>query len=222
MLRIFIGFDERETVAYHVCAHSILKRASQPVAIIPLYKKNLGAIYRRPVDDRASTDFAFTRFLTPYLSEYKGWSMFMDCDMILRADIAELFAMVDPEKAVTVVKHDYTPKTASKFLGATQYRYPKKNWSSVMIFRNDACRILNPDTVRERSGAWLHQFQWCNPEDVGELPVEWNHLVGEYPPNPNAKLVHFTLGSPCFREYENQEYADEWRAELGGVLHADK
>lgn len=218
MFRIFIGFDPRETVAYHVCAHSILSRASIPVAIIPLNKRNLGSIYRRPVDENASTEFAFSRFLVPYLCGYNGFAMFMDCDMIVRTDIAEILKHHDFASDVSVVKHNYTPKTQFKFLGAKQHAYPCKNWSSVMLFNNARCHALNPDTIAERSGAWLHQFHWT--DSIGELPAEWNHLVGEYDPNPDAKIVHYTLGTPCFNDYADQEFADEWRAEREAMLYA--
>lgn len=220
MFKIFIGYDERETVAYHVCAHSILSRATVPVAIIPLNKKNLGSIYRRPVDENASTDFAFSRFLVPYLSGYQGISLFMDCDMIVRCDIAKILLDRRFGAHVNVVKHDYTPKSEYKFLGAKQHKYPCKNWSSVMLFNNAMCHALNPDTVAERSGAWLHQFHWTEPDNIGSLDPEWNHLVGEYEPNPNAKIVHFTLGTPCFNDYSDQEFADEWRAERAAMLYA--
>lgn len=218
MLRIFIGFDQRETVAYHVCAQSIIKRASCPVAITPIALHNIKRVFDRPKEQQ-STDFAFSRFLTPYLSGYKGFSVFMDCDMIVRTDIADILQYASTEHAVSVVKHDYTPKTGIKFLGAKQTVYPKKNWSSVMLFNNTKCGALTPDYVENASGADLHQFAWA--DSVGELPKEWNHLVGELPENPDAKIVHYTLGTPCFKGYENQEFADEWRREREGMLHAD-
>lgn len=210
MLKVFIGYDSRETVAYHVCAHSILSRANAPVSVIPLALHML-PMFRRERDILQSTEFAFTRFLVPYLSGFEGVSIFMDCDMLVRCDINEILDNINLANDVSCVKHDYTPKTETKFLGQVQSAYPRKNWSSVMVFNNAKCRILTPELVNNASGAFLHRFQWA--ENVGELGSEWNHLVGEYDPNPKAKIVHFTLGTPCFPGYEDQEYADLWRDE---------
>lgn len=221
MFTVCIGFDPAETVAYHVLAQSILSRSSQPVRFIPINKRNIPE-FTRGIED-GSTEFSFSRFLTPFLSGYVGQSIFMDADMIVRCDIAEIFEHCDLHHDVFVVKHDYTPKSGKKFLGNTQHVYPKKNWSSVMVFNNftSACRRLTPEVVNEASGKYLHQFQWCDEARVGELPAEWNHLVGEYDENPDAKIVHYTLGTPCFRGYENQEFGAEWRDELGAMLAHD-
>lgn len=210
MIKVCIGYDPAETVAYHVLCHSILRQSSQPVSFIPISKRNIPEFKRGKED--GSTEFSFSRFLTPYLSGFVGQSIFMDCDMLVRCDIAEIFEHCDLYHDVFVVKHDYTPKTGTKFLGQAQHVYTKKNWSSVMVFNNfmQPCRRLTPDVVNSASGAYLHQFQWTTEQRVGELPSEWNHLVGEYDQNPDAKIVHFTLGTPCFRGYENQEFADEW------------
>lgn len=199
-----------ETVAYHVCCHSILKHSSGPVSFTPIYKRNIPQ-YDRGMEDGA-TQFSFSRFLTPFLSGYQGQSIFMDCDMILTTDIYEVLKYVDMHHDIFVVKHDYIPKDKVKFLGKTQHAYPKKNWSSFIVFNNwtDNCKKLTPKAVNESSGAYLHRFNWSEGDKIGEIPVEWNHLVGEYPHNSDAKLVHFTLGTPCFKGYENQEWADEW------------
>lgn len=167
--------------------------------------------FDRGIED-GSTEFSFSRFLTPYLSGYSGQSLFMDCDMLVRCDIYEILDECDLRHDVFVVKHDYTPKSREKFLGNTQSPYPKKNWSSVMVFNNfmQPVKKLTPEVVSVSSGAYLHQFKWTSEERVGELPKEWNHLVTEYPENPDAKVVHFTLGTPCFKGYEHQEFADEW------------
>lgn len=222
MLRVFIGYDKRESVAYHVCAHSILSRASGPVAIIPINKDNIPQFDRGQED--GSTDFSFSRFLVPYLSGYEGQSVFMDCDVLVLTDIYEILQECQFNNDVHVVKHDYTPKHQVKFLGNKQHIYPKKNWSSVMVFNNytNPCKKLTPDVVNNESGKYLHQFEWTGECRVGELSKDWNHLVGEYDPNPNAKLVHFTLGTPCFEGYENQEYAEEWFKEKEAMLHANK
>lgn len=213
MLRIYIGYDPHETVAFHVLAHSIMRHSSQPVSISPLILSYLPGL-DRPRDEFQSTDFAFSRFLVPWLCNYQGGpALFMDCDMLVRDDITKLFNLMDYDKTVMVVKHDYTPSTDTKFMGQKQSAYPKKNWSSVMLFNPHRCRALTQPYVNYASGKELHQFEWCGNEDVGELPVEWNHLVGEYKPNPNAKIVHYTLGSPCFAKYKDCEFANEWREE---------
>lgn len=188
-----------------------MRQASKPVSFIPI-NKNMIPEYDRGVED-GSTEFSFTRFLTPYLSGYEGQSIFLDCDMLLRCDIYEILEHCDFHNDVFVVKHDYEPSTKRKFLGNIQHPYPKKNWSSVMVFNNFMypCKKLTPETVSVQSGKYLHQFEWT--DRVGELPIEWNHLVGEYNDNDEAKIVHFTLGTPCFSEYAHQEYSEEWHNE---------
>lgn len=195
--------------------NSILRHSSGPVSFTPINKRNIPEFSRGKED--GSTEFSFSRFLTPYLSGYKGQSIFMDCDMLVKCDIYELLNHVSLKNDVSVVKHDYKPMIGSKFLGNKQHVYPKKNWSSLMVFNNYTmpCRKLTPEIVNKESGAYLHQFQWINDESrIGGLPLCYNHLVGEYAKNKDAKIIHFTLGTPCFNGYENQEYADEWFAEL--------
>jgi hypothetical protein len=172
----------------------------------------------RERDPKQSTDFAFNRFLVPYLSNYEGWSVFMDCDMLARVDIKQLLNLAVDKYAVQVVKHEYTPKPEDKFLGQTQTIYARKNWSSVILFNNAACRMLDPQSVNRWTGLELHQFRWLDDAQIGSLPREWNHLVSEYEPNPDAKLVHFTRGTPCFPEYRDCEFAREWREELRDML----
>ncbi|CAN7522738.1 hypothetical protein LJR219_003681 [Phenylobacterium sp. LjRoot219] len=213
VLDVFIGYDTDEIVAYHVLCQSIAERASIPTRFTPLHLPSLRRVFARERQPEQSTDFAFSRFLTPYLSGYAGWSLFMDCDMLLRADLAELFALRDERFAVMVCKHDYTPKSDVKFLNNQQTRYAKKNWSSVMLFNNARCAALTPDYVATASGLQLHQFKWLEDEElIGALPLEWNWLVGEYEHNPAARNAHFTLGGPYFRDYAECDYADEWRA----------
>ena len=215
MLKIFIGYDPNETIAYHVLAHSILCRSSVPVSITPLKLSQLPLT--RPKTEYQSTEFSFSRFLVPWLCDYEGTAIFMDCDMLVLDDIAEI--AVDPNAAVSVVKHDYTPRTEYKFLDQAQSRYHKKNWSSVMVFNNAKCKALTPTYVNEASGLELHQFKWLENDGlIGELDPAWNHLVGEYPANPNAKLVHYTLGTPCFKKFAQCEYAAEWHKERHALL----
>lgn len=226
-LRIFIGFDGKESVAYHVLAHSILARASVPVQIAPLVQSSLrtAGLYTRERGPTESTEFSLTRFLVPYLSGYYGRSLFLDCDMLCRVDVAELesewvgatmtaIKKRLPDPAVLVCQHDYTPQEGTKFLGNVQTAYPKKNWSSVMYFQNDKCRALTPEYVNSATGLELHRFQWLRQDaEVAALPLAWNHLVGEYVPNREAKIVHWTLGGPYFPEYQDAEFAEEWRSE---------
>ena len=219
MIRVFIGYDPREAAAFGVLQHSIHARASEPVAVAPLMLSQLGGIYRRERDPLQSTDFSFSRFLTPHLAGYEGWAVFMDCDMLVREDIAKLWALRDDRYAVMVVKHDHQPKEASKFLGAVQTKYQKKNWSSVMLMNCARCTALTPDYVNAATGLELHQFKWLGDDAlIGELPREWNHLVGYDAPRRDAKLVHYTIGGPYFEEYRDCEYAAEWFAERDAML----
>lgn len=221
MIRIFIGFDPRETVAFHVLCHSIHARASRPVEVAPLALSQLAGVLTRERDPLQSTDFSFSRFLTPYLSGFSGWSIFMDCDMLVLDDIAGLYEMRDDRYAVMVVKHQHRPREQIKFLDQPQSKYEKKNWSSVMLFNNSRCRALTPEFVNSASGLQLHQFKWLDDEAlIGALPHRWNHLVGYDAPAPGMSLVHYTLGGPYFDEYRDCEYAREWFLERDRMLFA--
>ena len=212
MLNIYIGYDPRESVAFHVLAHSLLRRSSVPLSVSPLVRSQLGAIYTRPRGSTESTEFSMTRFLVPYLSGYGGWSLYMDCDMLCRTDIAALAAATErhADKAVLVCKHDYVPKSERKFFDQVQTKYARKNWSSLMLFNNERCRALEPRYVSAASGLELHRFAWTEDRLIGGLEREWNWLVGEYPHNAGARIVHFTLGGPYFPGYRACDYADEW------------
>jgi len=223
MINVFIGFDPRETVTFHVLSHTIHTHASQPVSITPLMLSQLVGLYTRERNPLQSTDFSFSRFLTPYLANYKGWSIFMDCDMLLQEDIAELWALRDDKYAVMCVKHDHNPEEDTKFLGAVQTKYNKKNWSSVMMFNNARCRALTPEYVNKATGLELHQFKWLASDDeIGEIPATWNHLVGYNAPNPNASLVHYTLGGPYFNEYADCEHGQIWLDARQDMLRVDQ
>lgn len=219
LLKIFIGFDQVESVAWHTMVHSILARSSKPVAIIPVNLANLKGIYTRPRDPKQSNEFSFSRFLVPFLSDYEGYAAFFDCDMMLRTDINELFETVkqDPGKAVYVVKHDYQPRDDIKYLDNVQYKYPRKNWSSVVVWdcSHPANKIVTPDFVNNASPMELHRFTWLKDEEIGELNVRWNWLVGEYDEPPtDVKNVHWTVGGPYFEEYKNVDFSKEWFAEF--------
>ena len=221
MIRIFIGFDTRETVAFHVLTNSILRQSTQPVAFTPLRLSNLEATFTRELDKLASTQFSFSRFLVPSLCEYEGWSIFMDCDMLVQTDIAKLWALRDDKYAVMCVKHNHVPKETTKFLNQTQTVYEKKNWSSVMLFNNAKCKALTPEFVNSATGLELHRFKWLESEDlIGEIPHGWNHLV-DYDPNVPAEEVmnfHYTSGGPYFEDYKSASYADEWFKELKLII----
>ena len=210
---IFVGYDPREAIAYHTCVNSIIRHASKPVAIVPL-ALNLFEDYTETHTD-GSNQFIYSRFLVPYLTGYNGWAIFMDGDMIVRADIVELWNLRDDSKDVQVVKHDYKTRMPVKYLGAKNEDYPRKNWSSVILWNCASFpnRKLTPEFIQQSTGSELHRFLWLDNDRIGELPKEWNWLPDEYGANPNAKLLHYTLGTPCFHEFATTPQADEWHRE---------
>jgi len=210
---VFVGYDPREAVAYHTCANSIIRHASRPVAVIPL-ALNLFDDYKETHTD-GSNHFIYSRFLVPHLMEYSGHAIFIDGDMIVRSNIVELWEQRDVTKDVQVVKHNYRTRMTEKYLGAPNEDYPRKNWSSVILWNCNSFpnRRLTPDFVQQSTGSFLHRFTWLDDERIGELPREWNWLPDEYGPNPDAKLLHYTLGTPCFHEFATTPMADEWHRE---------
>lgn len=222
MIKVFIGYDPREAVAYSVLAHSINVRASQPVSIAPLMLSQLQGMHQRERHPLQTTDFSFTRFLTPYLCGYQDWALFIDCDMLFRDDIAKLWALRDDRYAVQVVKHEHVPTETTKFMNQPQTRYEKKNWSSVMLFNNAKCHALTPEYVDTASGLQLHQFKWLGDDGlIGDLPHRWNHLVGYDAYDPDAANVHYTVGGPYFTQYADCEYATEWLLDKHAMLEVD-
>ena len=225
MIRVFIGFDPRESVAFHVLSQSIHARASQPVSITPIMLSQLHGLMTRARDPLQSTDFSFSRFLTPFLCDYQGWAVFMDCDMLVLDDIVKLWGLRNENYAVQVVKHDHIPKEDTKFLGSAQTRYEKKNWSSVMLLNCAKCKMLTPDYVNTASGLDLHRFHWLDGDHlIGDIPHSWNHLVAYDPSKPTTEIsnLHFTSGGPYFNEYHNTEYADEWVNEKDQMLRVEQ
>ncbi|HTM71787.1 MAG TPA: glycosyltransferase [Pseudolabrys sp.] len=222
--RVFIGWDSREPIAYDVARHSLLKRASIPVEVTPIKVEEMRArgLYTRGKDPLASTEFTYTRFLTPALAGFSGWALFCDCDFLWLGDIAELAAYTRAPKAVYCVQHDYRPKETTKMDGAVQTVYPRENWSSLMLFNCDhpAVRQLTPEVVNSASGAYLHRLQWVDDADIGDLPTEWNWLEGwnEKPAQGTPKVVHYTRGGPWFADWQDVDYGDLWRAERDAVL----
>ncbi len=222
-INVYIGYDPREAVTFSVLAHSIHRRASKPVSITPLVLSQLRDTLTRERHPLQSTDFSFSRFLTPYLSNYAGWSLFMDCDMIMLDDIAKLWDIRDDRYAVMCVKHNHVPSEETKFLDQKQTKYEKKNWSSVMLFNNARCRALTPDYVNTASGLQLHRFEWLESEDlIGELPERWNHLVDVNAHEVDRAVLHYTIGGPYFDRYVDCDYASEWFAERDAMMQCDQ
>lgn len=219
MIRVFIGYDKSEAVAYNVLQHSIVTRASQPVSITPLIRRQLQPPLTKERDELASTDFVDTRFLVPYLSNYEGWSLFLDCDFICNEDITALWQLRDDNYAVMCRKHALTTLSPYKFLGHKQISYPKKNWASFMLFNNARCKALTVDYVNQAANLDLLQFKWLNDDAlIGDLPTRFNHLVGINQEDSNAAWIHFTLGIPAFTEYADCEWAQQWRREYNKLL----
>ena len=224
-MKVFVGYDTREDIAYQVCKHSI--KSKQPNADVrPLKQQELrdAGWYTRPVDKLASTEFTFTRFLIPELTNFEGWAVFMDCDMILTTDIKELFDQADDKYAVMCVQHDYTPKEGTKMDGQKQTIYPRKNWSSVMLFNcgHPSNKVLTQDLVNEPeiNGAYLHRFSWLKDEEIGELDHTWNYLVGVYDDIDTPNLIHYTEGGPWFENYRYCEFHELWKKELQEMMNA--
>lgn len=222
-LDIYIGWDSREPIAYEVAKSTILKNASIPVSVFPIVLQDLvdKQAYTRDVDPLASTEFTYSRFFTPWLAGYRGWALFCDCDFLFFSDVAELLQYRDESKAVACVKHDYQPTAGVKMDGKIQTNYPRKNWSSFMLFNCDhpSTRQLTPERVNRESGAYLHRMQWAADEEIGEIPTEWNWLEGwnNKPASGYPHAVHFTNGGPWFKDWQNVDYGDEWRAEAAAA-----
>ena len=213
MITVFVGYDPKEAIAYHTCVNSIIRLSSQPVAIVPL-ALNLLPDYTETHTD-ASNTFVYSRFLVPHLMNYQGQAIYLDGDMILRDDIVKLWQLQDSTKAVQVVKHNYKTCSNVKYLGNKNEDFPRKNWSSVILWNCDniAHRILTPEFVAQHPGSYLHRFNWITDDKIGELPIEWNWLPDEFGINARAKLLHYTLGTPCFEEYATGPHTEEWHQE---------
>ena len=217
-MKIYVGYDSREDIAWQVCRHSLLRHAGAGLEVHPLRQSTLRelGLYGRAIDAKASTEFSITRFLTPYLAAYEGWSVFTDCDFLFTADIRKLERELDPSKAIHVVQHDYTPALAVKMDGKAQHVYPRKNWSSFVAFNgaHKAVKALTPAIVNSAEPAFLHRFTWVDEAAVGNLQLGWNFLVGEYPkPAQPPAAIHYTNGGPWFENHSDADYSDLWLAE---------
>ncbi len=217
--RIFVGWDSREDIAYQVCRHSIAARASVPVEVIPIKQEELRdrGLYRRERDPLASTEFTYTRFFVPHLAGYRGWALFCDCDFLWLADIKRLIEQIDDRYAVMCVPHDHRPPEPRKMDGRAQTLYPRKNWSSMVLFncRHPANAALTPELINAQTGAFLHRFQWLDDSLIGAVQETWNWLEGwcARPDAGHPNVVHFTRGGPWFDAWKHVDYAELWFAE---------
>jgi lipopolysaccharide biosynthesis glycosyltransferase len=209
-INLVVGFDQREAVAYHTFCQSVLEKASLPVRFLPLAENTL-VDYKETHTD-GSNRFIYSRFLTPYLMGFQGWAIFADGDMVCQTDIKALWDLRDASKALQVVQHDYQTKAHTKYLGNKNENYPRKNWSSLILWNcaHPAHQVLTPAFIQGQKGSFLHRFSWLSDSDIGHLPPEWNWLAIEYPDNPSAALVHFTLGTPCFKDYADSPMSSIW------------
>ena len=220
-MKIFIGYDSREDIAYQVAKYSIEKNCKYPeqLEIVPLKLRDLikEGHYTRDVDPLASTEFTFSRFLLPHLTDYDGWALFIDCDFLYMTDIRKLFQLRDDRYAVMCAQHDYTPKEGTKMDGQKQHNYPRKNWSSMVMWNcaHPSNKKITKELVNDpqTTGQYLHRFSWLDDDEIGVLSHEWNWLVGWY--NQDAgdgrpKALHYTEGGPWFKATERCEYAVDW------------
>jgi len=226
MIPIYMGFDPREEIGTHTFVSSVISRASRPVSFIPLHLPWFASYYS-PSQRDGSNAFTYTRFLIPFLQQFRGWALFCDgADMVCRADIGELWSLRHANMAVQVVKHEYKTRHPRKYVGtrmeADNRDYPRKNWSSLMLINcaHFAWRQMRPETLEQMTGEELHQFQFIPTDKVGSLPAQWNWLVDEFGENEHAKLLHWTAGIPAFPAYAHAPMADAWAREACRVTHA--
>lgn len=216
---VFVGYDSREDIAWQVCRHSLLRHASPEVSVHPLRQESLRelGLYTRPIDKAASTEFSLTRFLTPFLAQDADWAVFVDCDVLFTGDVAKILDGLDPAKALYVVQHDYVPANMIKMDGKAQHVYPRKNWSSMMVFntRHPDVKALTPAVVNSAAPGHLHRFGWiAKDSDIGALDLTWNFLEGEYPvPAQPPMAIHYTNGGPWFEQWQDVAFGDLWRQE---------
>ena len=224
-MKVYVGYDTREDIAYQVCEHSI-KRRNGKAEVVALKQSELReqGLYTREIDKLSSTEFTFTRFFIPCLQDYKGWAVFCDCDFVWKISPSELEKFCDDSKAVVCVQHDYTPEEGTKMDGQVQLLYPRKNWSSMVLWNcgHPSNKKLTPELINKETGKYLHRFSWLEDSEIGSLPHEYNWLVGWYkePTDGSPKILHYTEGGPWFENYRNCEYADVWKKELINLFSA--
>jgi len=222
VIPVYIGYDPREAVTFHVCANSIIRNSSRPVSITPL-SLNLLPGYQEQHQD-GSNAFIYSRFLVPWLQGWRGWAIYMDGDMVVTGDLAELWDLRQATSDVMVVKHQYQTRRSIKYLGSENQDYPRKNWSSVILWNcgNYPNRQLSPEFVQKQPGSYLHRFAWLQDNRIGDLPREWNWLPDEYGANDQAKLLHWTLGAPCFQESAQTDQCEVWHKEYSLTTHCEQ
>ena len=222
----FIGYDSKEDIAYRVCKQSLLKKSSIKINVLALKLHELVVrnYYNRSIDPLASTEFTYSRFLVPSLMNFKGWAVFCDCDFLFLDDVAKLFEELSNDKAVYCVQHDYKPKERHKMDGQQQTIYPRKNWSSFIVFNcsHPSNKKLNIEVVNKEPGSYLHQFKWLKDEEIGSLDERWNWLEGWTSQHNklNPYAVHYTRGGPWFDEWKDVEYAEDWIKERDNYLNS--
>ncbi len=210
-INIFIGLDEPYKIAYDVCKNSILKNNKKYNLNIKPINFNTVKDYDRKKDKNESTQFSFARFWTPYESNFKGISIFLDSDFLFLESIDDLIDLYDPKKAVMCCKHDYTPSETTKMDGKVQTIYPRKNWSSLMLFNcsDSHCKELTPDVINSESPKYLHRMLWTDDKKIGNIPLEYNWLEGDYDNSVNPKAIHFTNGGPWHSSWDG-DYKQIW------------
>ncbi len=211
IIDLVVGFDEREAIAYHTFTQSVIDKSTVPVRFLPLNISSLTGYTETHKD--GSNDFIYSRFLVPYLMSFTGWAIYADGDMVCLDDIKKLWDLRNEKYAIQVVKHNYKTKVKSKYWGNKNEDYPRKNWSSLILWNcnHSSHKILTPEFIKKQSGAFLHRFLWVKDTDIGELEKEWNWLAMEYPEKKDIKLIHYTIGTPCFQEYENTSLSSYWK-----------
>jgi len=219
IITVYVGYDSREEIAYKVCEYSILKH-TPGAEVKPLKQQLLRSedLYWRSADPLSSTEFTFTRFLVPHLQNHEGWALFCDCDFVWDGNLAELFELADPRYAVMVVKHDHQPQNDTKMDGCKQTIYPRKNWSSCVLWNcsHPSNIKLTLADINDKPGSYLHRFQWLEDHEIGELPAKYNFLVGWNSEEKTGKPIayHWTEGGPWFPEYRDCDYKDVWNQYL--------
>ena len=212
-VRLFIGHDSKQSAISDTCRLSIQDHSDIRIETIHLSSLEASGLFWRQQAE-GSTDFAFTRFLTPYLKGFYGYAIFCDSDFIWNCDPLDLLDLIDPMKAVSVVQHNIQKDQIKPFKmdGQKQSWYPRKNWSSLMVFNCDHpfTKRLTPHTVSESPAGYLHEFQWCDNKSIGSIPHTYNYLVGYYNDISDPKAVHYTDGGPWHAGYENVEFADRF------------
>eukprot|EP01100_Stratorugosa_tubuloviscum_P010804 TRINITY_DN46_c0_g2_i3.p1 TRINITY_DN46_c0_g2~~TRINITY_DN46_c0_g2_i3.p1 ORF type:complete len:285 (-),score=132.12 TRINITY_DN46_c0_g2_i3:131-985(-) len=219
--KVYIGYDSHEDIAFEVATFSLRRNSSIPVEVIALKQKELRdrGVYWRTKDPKQTTEFTYLRFLIPYLNNYQGWAMFVDDDFLFTGDIAELVAQCDDKYAVMCVQHEYNPGVSVKLAGVSQEPYPRKNWSSMVLYNcgHPANKILDLEVANSQTGAYLHRFTWLSDDLIGNIDKRWNYLISWYPQITGTGLkgaIHYTEGGPWYPDYRDTDFSKEWFEEL--------